>query len=197
MINTKSKKVSMYSPLSLLVIAGMASAVTANASSEVTAMDLGEKGYAGILFGGNSTTNAPDSNQTTATFGATLGAKIAPEFGLGLFGSYFSQRSFGSFMGLPTGASTSTAVITGQGNFFAGGLHLGAEMGPAISSWSGNISTAHTGNSNTTMVYGPEAGYDFKFTKTMSLGAEAHYLFSSGDASINNVQAFAALKVWL
>ena len=201
---TKKEKVtttietSRYTPLFLILLAGALTSATTARASEVSATESsGDRGYAGLLFGGNSTTNSSDPNQTTTTFGATLGAKMTPEFGIGLFGSYYTQRSSGSFMGLPTGASTSTAVITGQANFFAGGLHLGAEAGPAINSWSGNISTAHTGNSNTNMVYGPEAGYDYKFTKTMSLGAEAHYLFSSGDASVNNIQALAALKVWL
>ncbi len=179
------------------IIAATSVGAAETGATETSTASQGEKGYAGILFGGNSTTNSPGDNQTTTTFGATAGAKLASEFGIGLFGSYYSQKSSGSFLGLPSGASTSTAVITGQGNFFAGGFHFGAEAGPAISSWSGYVSNVNAGDSRTVMVYGPEGGYDYKLSKTASIGAEAHYLLSTGDSSIDNIQFLAALKVWM
>ena len=91
----------------------------------------------------------------------------------------------------------STTLLTGQANFFASGFHLGGEIGAGINSWSGGISSLHVGNSSTSLVYGPEAGYDFKIASAVTIGAEVHYLMSNADAGANNLQGLASLKVWM
>ena len=151
-------------------------------------------GYLGLLAGGNK--SASSETNATPTFGLTLGAKLAPAFGIGFLGSYYGQTSSGSLLGLPTGSSAKTLVLAGQANYFIGGLHLGGEIGTAISSWSGQISKVHTGDSTTSMIYGPEAGYDFIIARSVSLGAEGHYLISTAESAVDNIQVFAALKFW-
>jgi hypothetical protein len=88
-------------------------------------------------------------------------------------------------------------LVLGQLNFFAQGLHIGGEVGPAFSTWSGNISTISAGSSSTALNYGPEVGYDFPLSRRVSLGAEAHYLLTNADGGVNSFQFLGALKVWL
>ena len=70
-------------------------------------------------------------------------------------------------------------------------------MGAGINSWSANVSSLHTGSSNTSLVYGPEAGYDFRIASAVSIGAEVHYLMTNADGGANNLQGLASLKVWM
>ncbi|MGE0615046.1 MAG: outer membrane beta-barrel protein [Bacteriovoracia bacterium] len=154
-------------------------------------------GYAGFLLGGNIASTSGSDGDTRPNIGLTLGGKISPEFGLGFYGGFSGQRSSGTFLGLPSGTSTSMTILAGQLNFFAGPLHLGAEAGAAISSWSGNISSVHAGDSTTDFVYGPQGGVDFQLVPNLSLGAELHYLITTADSGVNNLQALAALKVWM
>lgn len=150
--------------------------------------------YLGVMFGGNKTPNTSDS--FNPTYGITLGGKISPVIGLGFFGNYFGHDSTGSFLGLPTGSSTRNFVLAGQLNYSIGGLFFGGEAGAAITSWSGNISSIHSGSSDTSFVYGPVAGYDIVINNSISVGAQAHYLVSTTNSGRDNLQVFAALKFW-
>lgn len=156
--------------------------------------------YAGIMIGGNFSTASDGTisdSSMTPTIALTFGTKMPSNFGFGLYGSYFGRTSSGSFLGLPSGTSTGTTMLLGQGNYYVAGLHLGLEAGVAVSSWSAGISSVTSSNSNTSMVYGPNAGYDLKIDKTISLGVEVHYLFSTAQNSVNNAQTLANFKIWL
>jgi len=152
-------------------------------------------GYVGVLGGVNSAVDAPDT-RARGTIGLTLGGRMVSGFGLGAFLSYHDQTTTGSLFGLPTGSSASTTILTGQLNFFSGGLHLGAEMGEAFVNWSGAVSNFTAGTSTSGLVYGPEIGYDIPLSG-MSVGAEAHYLIMDVDGGANQLQALVALKVWI
>ncbi|MEO5969753.1 MAG: hypothetical protein ABIQ95_07470, partial [Bdellovibrionia bacterium] len=93
--------------------------------------------------------------------------------------------------------NTGTTMLLGQGNYYFMGAHFGLEAGVALSSWAGEISTLTAAGSNTSLVYGPVAGYDLKIDKTISLGLEVHYLFSTAQNAVNNVQTLASFKIWL
>jgi hypothetical protein len=153
--------------------------------------------YVGALAGANLPNGNSGSN-VSPTFGATVGAKLAPNFGIGGFGTYYGQSNSGSFLGLPTGTSTSTFNLAGEANFFAEGFHVGGDIGAAFTSWSGNVGSASLGTSNNSLIYGPEAGFDFPLgAGGLSLGAEAHYLFNNASNSQNNLLLLGALKIWL
>lgn len=191
----KNKFASYFRGVSILAGLFVTSFASADTRDFQDSSSTEEMGYLGILAGGNGANQVQEN--ITPTLGVTLGAKIKPWLGVGLFGSYFGQKSSGSLFGLETGTQTHTLVLTGQANIFAGGFHAGAEIGPAFSSWSGKISRLNSGDSTVAMVWGPEAGYDFAIGRSVSLGAEGHYLISTVEGSANNVQLFAALKLIL
>jgi len=196
MMSNKLKTVSKLFFMAALIGPGSFAQAEEQTSTWDHSGDLDDRpNYLGVLLGVNTPTG--EGSSSTATVGATLGSKVVSYFGVGLFGSYSGQTSSGSLLGLPAGTSTSTTLLTGQGNFMMGGFHLGGEIGAGISSWSGAVSTLHAGTSNTALIYGPEAGYDFKLTSAVSLGGEVHYLFSNAEAASKNLQALATLKVWL
>ena len=174
----------------LPVVALMSFAHTAHA-----AVSDEPRGYIGALAGGNRPTEK--NADITPTIGVTLGAKLAPSFGIGLLTTYYWQKSEGTLFGLPAGTSTSTLVVAGQGSYFISGLHLGGEIGAAISTWSGHFSTLEASESKTAMVVGPVIGYDLMVMRSLSIGAEAHYLFTTADNGFDNVQVFAVVKLWM
>lgn len=156
--------------------------------------------YAGIMIGGNISTasNGTVTDSTmTPTIALTLGTKMPTNFGLSLFGSYFGRTSSGSFLGLGAGTNTGTTMLLGQGNYYFFGGHIGLETGVAMTSWSGTLASVGSAGSNTSLVYGPNAGYDLKIDSTISLGLEVHYLFSTAQNSVNNIQTLANFKIWL
>ena len=160
----------------------------------------GQNAYIGVLVGGNRNANSDgtiSSSNTDPAIGLTAGIKLSPRFGIGFLGSRYGLKNSGSFLGLPLGTATNTTMILGQANFFLGGIHLGVEAGSSVSSWDGTIGALRSDNSNTSMVYGPQGGIDLKIDKTISLGAEVHYLFSTAQNVVSNAQALAALKIWL
>lgn len=151
--------------------------------------------YLGLLLGGDTSSDS-DSNNAKMTEGLTMGAKVIPEFGLGVLLTYRGQTSSGTVLGLPAGISTHTYTAAGQANIFMGGFHFGGEAGPSITSWTGNVSNIHSGSNVTSLAYGPEAGFDYKILSALSVGAEAHYLFSSDSSNVNNFEGFVGLKLW-
>lgn len=151
-------------------------------------------GYAGVLLGGNGSPSL--EGRLTPTIGLTFGAKLAPALGVAVMGTYYGQMSSGSLLGLPTGAAAKTLTITGQVNYFVGGFHAGGEVGATVSSWSGNLSSIHLGDSANGIVFGPVVGYDLTLGKNLSIGAEGHFLISTVKSGVDNLQAFAALKYW-
>lgn len=182
--------------LALLTVAWNASAENESTASRDEVI-VGDRGYAGLLVGGNTTTNE-SKNNITPTIGLTLGAKMTPSFGIGLFGNYYERNRSSSILSLPVGTSTKTFVVTGQGNFFIGGFHFGGEAGFARSSWEASIGSLQTGGAGSTIfVYGPEAGFDLKLAKTLSIGVEGHYLFSRANSGVSALLAFAGIKVWM
>jgi hypothetical protein len=153
--------------------------------------------YAGVLGGANIPNGDSDSS-VSPTIGATLGAKLAPQFGIGAFGTYYGQSNSGRFLGFSAGTSTRTFNVAGEASFFASYFHLGADVGAAFTSASGNIGSASVGTSSNTLIYGPQAGFDIPIAATgLSIGAEAHYLFNHEDNSNNNLPVLGAVKIWL
>lgn len=155
----------------------------------------GGTSYMGVLAGGSGNTG-PTAN-TTPSFGATIGSKLNPYFGLAFFGNYYGNNSTNDHLGLPDGTSTNTVLLAGQANFFVSAFHIGAEFGPAIQSWSGEVSRNHGGTSATSLVYGPQTGIDMELNDEITLGAEIHYLFSSASDVQDSVLGLAAFKWWL
>ena len=154
-------------------------------------------GYLGVLAGGNIPS---DSNAgATAAIGVTLGSRLGSLFGVGLFASYYGQTSTGPYLGLPPSTAMSVILATAQGNLHFGGFHFGAEVGAAIRSWSGVVSTlvGGTATSSTTLLIGIDAGYDYKISRNLSLGVEGHYFFPGAATEANASQVFAVLKLWL
>lgn len=154
-------------------------------------------GYLGVLVGANVPTGAGVG--PTASVAVTLGSRVGSFFGVGIFGSYFGQSSTGPYLGIPSSTEMSVALVTAQGNFFLGALHLGAEVGASIRSWSGAASTlvGGTATSSTTLIVGINAGYDHKISRNLSLGIEAHTFFPGAATEANTSQVFAVVKVWL
>ncbi|MEO5970125.1 MAG: hypothetical protein ABIQ95_09375, partial [Bdellovibrionia bacterium] len=104
-------------------------AVVFSMSTVAQAEDTGgadQGAYAGILIGGNISTasNGTITDSTmTPTLALTLGTKMPTNFGFGLFGSYYSRTSSGTFLGLPSGTNTGTTMLLGQGNYYFMGAH--------------------------------------------------------------------------
>ncbi|MEO5969761.1 MAG: hypothetical protein ABIQ95_07510 [Bdellovibrionia bacterium] len=197
-----NKQTKFLKLLPLITLLGIGSVAFAGGQSEHREeSDQGDQNaYVGALIGGNRNANSNGTISDTATnptYGLTAGIKISPRFGIGFFGSRYDLTSSGAFLGLPVGTSTSTTMLLGQGNFFIGGIHVGVEAGPTTSSWDGKIASLHDGSSNTSMVYGPHGGIDMKLDKTITLGGEFHYLFSTAQNVASNAQALAAIKIWL
>jgi hypothetical protein len=199
-----NKQMNFLRLLPLITLVGVGSFAFAAEQSEHNNKDQSDSGdqnaYVGVLIGGNRSANSDgtvsDTN-TDPTIGITAGLKISPRFGIGFFGSRYGLTNTGKFLGLPVGTTTSTTMLLGQGNFYLGGIHLGVEAGSSTSSWNGKIGSLTDGTSNTSMVYGPQGGIDLKLDKTISLGGEFHYLFSTAENVVSNAQALAAVKIWL
>lgn len=188
----KKYKVSLMLASTMLLFG----AVNAFAQTErVIQSTVDNKGYVGVLGGANSATGA--TVKTQGSVGLTVGVKPDPNLGLALFGSYFNQDASTGFLGLPDGTSTNIFITTAQGNLWMNSFHVGAEAGAQFNSWTNADSAFQNGTSQTDFVYGPEAGYDYKVSKEVSLGAEVHYLINNSAASRNNMQALAALKFWM
>ena len=153
--------------------------------------------YLGGLVGANFVNN--DSNASANTnFGVTAGAKLSPQFGMGFYGTYYGQSESASIFGLPAGTATRTYNLAGELNIFASVFHFGGDAGAGISTWEANVGSVNQSNSNTAFIYGPEAGFDIPLgSSALSLGGEAHYLFTNATDGRNNLQVLGALKVWL
>jgi hypothetical protein len=175
-----------------IVISAVLASTLAFAADEAVDHPL----YVGALIGANLP-NGNSGSSVSPTFGATVGAKIAPSFGIGAFGTYYGQSNSGSFLGLPTGTSTRTFNVAGEANFFASGFHIGGDIGAAFTSATGNIASASVSSSDNALIYGPEAGFDFPLAPGLTLGGEAHYLFNNSNNSQNNLLLLGALKIWL
>ncbi len=154
--------------------------------------------YVGGLIG-ESFANGNSQSSSNMNFGLTVGTRVSPDLGLGIYGTYYGQSDSASVFGRPVGAtSLRTYNICGEMNFFASVFHLGGDAGLGISSWEGSIGQNSVGSSRTSFIFGPEAGFDIPLgTSALSLGGEVHYLFTNDSEGQNNLQALAALKVWL
>ena len=156
--------------------------------------------YVGAVLGAtrSATSNGTNSDSNiSGTYGLAGGFKFSPSFGLGVLATRYGTTSSSTNLGLPIGSTSSTTLFLGQANFFIGGIHLGIEIGTAMNSWDGKISTITDGTSSNAMVYGPQVGIDFRLDKTLTLGGELHYLFSSAQNTSATLQGLAALKIWL
>ena len=162
-----------------------------NSNAEPPSLHMG---YLGLALGANTTIGSNEN--ASPTYALVFGANISPEFGIGFFGSHYGQSSSGSLFGLPTGTTTSTLILAIQANYFFNGAHLGGEIGTAISSWSGHISTVNAGDSASAVIFGPQAGYDFLVGQSISLGIEGHYLFTSAKDGVTNAQILGSVKFW-
>ena len=156
--------------------------------------------YVGALLGGTKSANSDGTiseSSISPTIGLTAGIKLSPGFGIGFLGSRYGTTSSSNVLGLPVGTNSNTTLLLGQGNFILGGFHVGVDIGASTNSWDGTISSLNDGTSNTSLVYGPQGGIDFKLDKTISLGGEMHYLFSTAKNVVSNIQSLAVLKIWL
>ena len=156
--------------------------------------------YVGALIGGTKSANSDGTiseSTISPTVGVTAGIKLSPRFGIGFLGSRYGMTSSSNILGLPAGTNSNTTLLLGQANFILGGFHVGVDLGPSTNSWDGTISSLNDGTSNTSFVYGPQGGIDFKLDKTISLGGEVHYLFSTAKNVVSNIQGLAVLKIWL
>ena len=155
--------------------------------------------YVGGLVGANFA-NGDNNSSTDANFGVTVGTKITPagNIGLGFYGTFVGQSNSSSVFGQPVGTSTRTYDLCGEVNGFASVFHFGGDIGMGINSWDANAGNASLGSSQTALIFGPETGFDIPLgTSSLSLGGELHYLFTTADHAPNNLQAMAALKIWL
>ncbi len=153
--------------------------------------------YVGALVGANFPNGDADSSKA-AVFGATIGAKVHPSFGVGFLGTIYGQDNTGSFLGLPAGTSTRTYNLLGQLNFFAANvLRVGADAGMMINTWSGNLGSLSGRTSNKTFVYGPQVAIDVPILPVLSVGAEAHYLINHDNGNQNSLLLLGAVKFWL
>ncbi len=194
-LKPKLKVAALTSFFTLLVLPLTSGVAQAAGTSEGDMASIASHGYLGLLAGGNAPSNS--DRDATPAVGLTLGAKPTPNFGVGLLATYRNQTDSGSFLGLSTGTSEKTYVFTGQASYFASGFHAGVEMGTEVRSVSGHIGDAEISDTRNSMIYGPQAGYDFAFAKAVSIGAEAHYLLmGDSDQGPHNLQAFVALKFW-
>lgn len=156
--------------------------------------------YIGGLVGATKSANSDGiilGSETSPTFGLTAGIKLSPSFEIAFLATRYRTRSTSTDLGLPIGTDSNTTLLLGQGSFLMGGFHLGVEIGSSINSWDGKISSLNDGTSSTSTVYGPQGGIDFRLDKTLTLGGEVHYLFSTAKNVVSNVQALAVLKIWL
>lgn len=170
------------------------------ATSTVAYASDDKNGYVGALLGTSLANNGESNSSMTASsnFGLEVGAKLIPQLGIGFFGSYFGQNNSASIFGLPAGTSTKTYLLAAEGNFFSSVFHAGVDLGVGINTWAGNVGSASASSSDTSFIYGPEAGFDIPLGQsTVSLGGEVHYLLTSADEGQNNLQILGALKVWL
>lgn len=188
------KKINSKMLVLMTLIIGAGSAYAQDNRVVQTTAD--NKGYVGFVGGASSLNNNNADVRAKPSVGVTLGAKMDEHVGIGFFGNYFGQTASGGTLGLPDGTDTDIFVTTGQLNLWFNNLHVGGEAGAQFNTWTGT-STAAAGNSTTDFVYGPEAGYDYKVSKVVSLGAELHYLFNNTASSRDNMQALAALKFWM
>lgn len=175
---------------------GMNSPV-AGATEKVEAdYNEGRTTYIGVGLGAAAPTSNVSSG-SVPSIGAFLGHKLSPQAGIGLFGGYYGQTSSGSLLGLPALTAASTALLMGQGSFFLGPLHIGAEVGVGVNSWGASLSTIHAGNSVVALTGGPQGGVDLKLSPAATLGLEVHYLMSAATGSANNLLAMATIKGWM
>lgn len=167
----------------------------APADSDIIYGNDGLPGYVGALLGGNF----PSASNVNATpsVGLTAGTRIGNTLGLGLLGSFYPQENTGGFLGLATNTSMSVVVIAAQGNIYLSGLHFGPEIGAAMRFLSNALTTPNTGNTTTTPLVGVQLGYDYKLSRSISLGIDAHYFIPTASTEVNFLQAFAVAKIWL
>ncbi|MEO5971729.1 MAG: hypothetical protein ABIQ95_17525 [Bdellovibrionia bacterium] len=159
-----------------------------------------QRAYIGVLMGGNRSAASDGTTSESGIspmIGVTAGFKLSPLFGLSFLGSRYALTNSTEVFGLPVGTDSNTTLLLAQGNFFLSAFHVGVELGTSTNSWRSLASSLSIENSNLSIVYGPQGGMDFKVGKTISLGGELHYLFSTARNVTNNIQVLANLKIWL
>jgi Outer membrane protein beta-barrel domain len=149
---------------------------------------------AGSLYAGGLLGLTFPSGGSDMLFGATLGYKTTPNWGLGLYATYT-----GSSTEIPGLASqdTSNVIAALEGSYYfqdnMPGLRLGGKAGMLF------FSATQTGAadvSDSNFVLGPHVGYDYGLGGGLSVGAEFNILFSTkkGSDAIPNI--LGAIKYW-
>lgn len=155
-------------------------------------------GYLGVLGGASYFDPENLSRGSDVIFGLTAGTRTDSNVGIGFYGTYFNDSTSSSILGIPAGTRTTTYYLTGQLDLFASVFHFGANAGVGIDTWNASVGGANIGNTRSMFIYGPEAGFDFPIGNSpVSLGAEVHYLINHESDARNNLQAMAALKIWM
>jgi|GEM_PF-3556936 len=149
--------------------------------------------YLGGLVGGSDL----GSGNSDTNYGLTLGGKWGDVVGLGFYGTYARTTGTADNFGLPTGTNVRAFRLLGEFNVFLAWLHVGVDIGAAINTWAQVPGDVNASTSETQMIVGPQAGIDIPIAGPLSIGAEAHYLVSTAEFEDNELQAMAALKLWL
>lgn len=186
----------MHMTLKKFVLISLLSTATMAAQAETTSQEGGRRFFVGALVGANFPTGNLGTN-VSPIYGITAGAKIAPLFGVGFFGTYHGQTSTGSILNLNAGATTARFVLTGQADLYLSVFHVGINAGAEIHSWAIGAGPSVLGTTNTGFVFGPEAGFDIPLSPMVSVGAEVHYLLTTLQSAQGNMVAAANVKVWL
>jgi hypothetical protein len=123
------------------------------------------------------------------TFGATLGHKMSPTWGAGLYLTYWGT-SIATSAGEITSSSTVSAL---EGSYFFPdivGLRVGGKAGV---NFIGGSSTVATDNA---FVIGPHIGYDYQISRDLSFGGEFNLLLQTKTGSDALTSLLVALKYW-
>ncbi len=173
---------------------------TAEPSAETSQFKLPKQGQ-GLYYGGLMGGLGVESGGSLLALGVDGGVKLAPQFGVGLYATYY---------GIGLGAST--IIVAGEGNYFFGdqlkGLYatakggLGLSLAPSVSvtvpsiTGTGVATQTVGGGTSVGVVLGGGAGYDYKLTNEISVGGEGNVLLMISSATGVIFNALADVKYW-
>ena len=144
--------------------------------------------YLGGLFGVAS----PSNGDAQFAYGATLGRRLTPDFGIGAYVTTSKQSD--------TMADNRVSTYGVQGDYyFTGdmdGLVLGVKFGLAtLKSTMANGSSV----SSTPLSIGPRLGFDYRLVPGFSIGFEGDVLFQGSNKNIDGytlINMLGAVKLW-
>jgi hypothetical protein len=179
-MKTTLKKMWVFSFFALLMVAP----TSAHAIAEL---------FVGGLGGQVKSTNG---GSAVTTYGGTAGVRIL-SFGLGAY--YLVGEKKGATFGAYTSDIKTTAYGAEPSLFFGDTLtaRLGLKLGANKVEGTVTVRGVSVGASDSSFSAGPSAGLDLKFTKFLSIGAEASYIRVFSTSSYGLIAGLGALKFWL